>query len=149
MIGVDFGADCGAPVGVSNRGMRAPMLAPDTVLAGRCARYLGVEVEDLRGPCRLRRLALARWAIWTVLRTRDWSLPHMAGAFGRDHATAIHGLRRASALRAGWWLTTRVCVPLAEWPAPDWHAAHTLLLELDAVCADLARGPLPIWRGQG
>jgi hypothetical protein len=104
-------------------------------LAEAVADHLGVSALDVLGHRRHRPLVVARWAIWTVLRARGWSLPKIGDAFGRDHATVIFGLHRAGALRAGVWATPD---GVSDVRPPDVAACRALLQACDAICAELA-----------
>lgn len=68
-------------------------------LLRRTADYIGVQVDDLIGPCRSDKLARARFAVMAELRAKGWSYPRIAAAVGhRDHTTIIHGVGMARKL---------------------------------------------------
>lgn len=51
--------------------------------------------QDLIGPRKFERLTLARFALFRMLRDREYSLVEIGDLCGkRDHATVIHGLTR-------------------------------------------------------
>lgn len=39
---------------------------------------------------------LVRWRVWRELRRMGWSYPRIARAFGVDHTTVMHAVRRAA-----------------------------------------------------
>lgn len=71
----------------------------DRLVADACQR-LGVRRESLMMRCRRRKFAWERQDIMRVLRDRfGWSYPRIAGYFGIDHSSVIHGVRQAKARR--------------------------------------------------
>lgn len=72
---------------------------PLKVVLATVAEATGVSVEDMQGPCRMRRLARPRhFAFHVVKLTRpDLSLPSIGRVFGnRDHTTVMHGLKKVA-----------------------------------------------------
>lgn len=66
------------------------------------ARHPGVTVQDVLGPCRLRKIVNARFeAIAEIAEARPhWSYPTIGRLFGgRDHTTIMHALNRLGALK--------------------------------------------------
>lgn len=62
------------------------------------AKLTGVKQSRIYGTCRTTRVVSIRWAIFIVLRRLGWSLTEIGDAFGKDHATVLHGLPKAAAL---------------------------------------------------
>jgi chromosomal replication initiator protein len=65
----------------------------DEVLQQVCAVF-GVSRRELLSPSRLGRVLLPRQVAMYVLRQAGWSLPRLARAFARDHATILHACRK-------------------------------------------------------
>lgn len=61
----------------------------------RVAALHDIAPEDITGPSRLRRHCEARWQVMRELAARGISTPAIGRILNRDHATVIHGLRRA------------------------------------------------------
>lgn len=59
------------------------------------ARLYDVNVEDIVGPSRLRRICEARWATMRAMEARGLSTTRIGQLLNRDHSTVVHGLRRA------------------------------------------------------
>ena len=65
----------------------------EQVLEQVCAVF-GVSRRELLGPSRLGRVLLPRQLAMYLLRQAGWSLPQLARAFDRDHATVLHACRK-------------------------------------------------------
>jgi len=65
----------------------------EQVLEQVCAVF-GVSRRELLGPSRLGRVLLPRQLAMYLLRQAGWSLPRLARAFDRDHATVLHACRK-------------------------------------------------------
>jgi chromosomal replication initiator protein len=65
----------------------------DQVLQQVCAVY-GVSQRELLSTSRLSRVLLPRQLAMYLLRQAGWSLPRLAQAFRRDHATVLHACRK-------------------------------------------------------
>jgi chromosomal replication initiation ATPase DnaA len=64
------------------------------VLLADVERLLGVPVDEVLGRSQQPRIALARKAVYWVLRGQRYSYPEIAQATERlDHTTVIHGVR--------------------------------------------------------
>jgi chromosomal replication initiation ATPase DnaA len=62
----------------------------------------GISPVDLFSMTRKQRLAEKRFHVMWILRQRGWSYPRIAKRLGRTHhTTALHGVRRWSAILAG------------------------------------------------
>jgi chromosomal replication initiator protein len=73
-----------------------PAMRP-RIMANAC-RVFGVEMDQLAGPSRLANVALARQAVYYVLRhNRRLSYLQIAMQMNRDHSTVIHGVRSITA----------------------------------------------------
>lgn len=60
-------------------------------------RRLNISRKTLLYPCRRRRIAWARQEIMLELhRDEGWSYPRIAGFFGLDHTTILHGVKAAT-----------------------------------------------------
>ncbi len=65
------------------------------VLREVCAAF-AVERRELLGPGRSRRLVRPRQVAMHLLRQAGWSLPQLARAFRRDHATVLYACRKVA-----------------------------------------------------
>lgn len=63
-----------------------------------CAELFDLDPKDLIGRKRKRSVTRARFALYAALRQRGWSYPAIGKFIGRDHATIIHGVRKADYL---------------------------------------------------
>lgn len=63
------------------------------------ARVFGVERRDILGSSRVDEVCRARWAVWTELVDRGFSLASIGRAFDRDHTTIRSAVRRVRQLR--------------------------------------------------
>jgi chromosomal replication initiation ATPase DnaA len=72
-----------------------PVRTPYIDIERQVALRHGITVEDLRGPCRARRVAWPRQELmWRARRETRLSLPQIGERLGgRDHTTVIHGVR--------------------------------------------------------
>ena len=57
-------------------------------------RHHGITLDELRGPCRRRRIAMARWEAMRALHGRGLSNGQIGMLLNRDPSTVHHGLRR-------------------------------------------------------
>jgi len=64
-------------------------------IVGAIAGAHEVSPADIMGPTQVRRVVRARWAVWRIMRDEyQMTLPQIGRAFGKDHTTVLHGLRR-------------------------------------------------------
>lgn len=70
------------------------VVSPRQILE-RIARLHDVSVSDILGRSRRPHHCAARWAVMSELRARRWSTSEIGALLRRDHATVMHGLRRA------------------------------------------------------
>jgi chromosomal replication initiator protein len=79
--------------------LKDPQAGPESlweqVLRQVCAAF-AVDPHELLGPSRLGRVLLPRQVAMYLLRQAGWSLPRLAQAFGRDHATVLHACRKVN-----------------------------------------------------
>jgi len=77
--------------------VRRHTLSPSEIIEG-VARFYGLEVEDLRGPRRSKRVAVPRQVAMYLLREEtDASLPQIGHELGgRDHTTVLYGWEKIS-----------------------------------------------------
>lgn len=54
----------------------------------------GIDRGLILSTCKARHVAVARWRAFRVLRDYGYSLPSIGHAFGMDHTSVLHGLRR-------------------------------------------------------
>ncbi len=67
-------------------------------IIGKVAAAFGVTVKELSGPSRLRRVLVPRQvAMFLARETCGLSFPRLAAAFGRDHTTVLHAVRKIEA----------------------------------------------------
>jgi chromosomal replication initiator protein len=78
---------------------RPPYHLPQTLRTA--ADVFGISLSELTGDSRFTDLVRARWAVMLAMRARGVSMPRIGAALGgRDHTTILHGLKKATALRA-------------------------------------------------
>lgn len=58
------------------------------------AEHHGISVGDMVGPSKQKAFMVPRWAAWTELRARGYSLTRIGEFFGRDHTTILSGIRK-------------------------------------------------------
>jgi len=68
---------------------------PTAALAIRACDITGIPHSRVFSSCRSNRVTQIRFAAWHLARLQGWTLEAIAEPFDRDHATVIHGLRRA------------------------------------------------------
>lgn len=67
-------------------------------IIGKVAAAFGVTAKDLTGPSRLRRVLVPRQvAMFLAREACGLSFPRLAAAFGRDHTTVLHAVRKIAA----------------------------------------------------
>lgn len=70
------------------------------IIINAAAAAFGVTVEEMKSKTRRREVAYARYTAMRLIRENTKLLLSEIGElFGRDHATALHGIRRHSELR--------------------------------------------------
>lgn len=67
-------------------------------LVAYCAELFDLDPKEMMSRRRIRPIAQARFALYAALRQRGWSYPAIGKFTGRDHATVIHGVRKADYL---------------------------------------------------
>lgn len=72
-----------------------------TEIINYCAELFDVPAADIMSRRRIKPIAQARFALYAALRQRGWSYPRIGMFIGRDHATVLHGVRKAE------WLMER------------------------------------------
>lgn len=72
-----------------------------TEIVNYCSELFDVPARDILSRRRIKPIAQARFALYAALRQRGWSYPRIGMFIGRDHATVIHGVRKAE------WLMER------------------------------------------
>lgn len=65
------------------------------LLVKECAKAFDVPSELIVGASRKGRVIPARFALYKALRLRGWSYLAIGRFLGRDHATVMHGTKRA------------------------------------------------------
>lgn len=85
----------------------------------RCARLFGVPTAHVKGYARADGAREARFALYAALRRRGWSYTRIGMFCGRDHATVIHGVRKAEAMVAACPDYASKVADLAAWQ-PDY-----------------------------
>jgi chromosomal replication initiation ATPase DnaA len=59
------------------------------------AKHSNITAAQMMGPCRQFEIVQARWVAWLILRVRfGWTQVRIARAFGRDHVSVQHALKR-------------------------------------------------------
>jgi chromosomal replication initiator protein len=67
-------------------------------IIGKVAAAFGVTAKELMGPSRLRRVLVPRQvAMFLAREACGLSFPRLAAAFGRDHTTVLHAVRKVEA----------------------------------------------------
>lgn len=92
-------------------------MRPEIIL--RCAHLFGVPTARVKGYARAEGAREARFALYAALRRRGWSYPQIGDFLDRDHATVIHGVRKAEAMVAACPDYAAKVAELASWQ-PDY-----------------------------
>lgn len=74
---------------------------PCAIIRGAVARRFGVTERELMSPRRGQGVARCRQlAMFLAYRSTSFSMPQIGRAFGRDHTTVLHAIRKIEALCA-------------------------------------------------
>ena len=65
----------------------------DRIIA-KCAKFFGVQVEDVMSPCKYTEVVRARHAAWAILRWRGLGLKELARKFNKDHTSVMYGAEK-------------------------------------------------------
>jgi len=83
---------------VANTGQPAARGIDVPLIVKRVAEAFDISEKDLLGPSRLRRVLIPRQvAMYLARQACGLSLPRVGAAFGRDHTTVLHAVRKVEA----------------------------------------------------